>query len=140
MSEVYKKTKDLLENELEKLVTGGNMMATNLELTYKIVDIIKDIGEICERDEIMYEEDYSGRRGYGMGRSRSYGYPHMYPSGGNYYVEGSYAPGNYSRNGSYNQGMSRNSNMEMKLKQLMSEASNDQERMMIQSWMNELMG
>lgn len=145
MSEVYKKTKDLLESELEKLVAGGNMTAANLELTYKIVDVIKDIGEICEQDAMMYEDDYSGRRGYGMRSSRSYGYPYMYPNGGNYYVEGSYAGGygnnysnNYSNNGGYSQGQSRNSQMEMKLRNLMNEASNDQERMMIQNWMNEL--
>lgn len=144
MSEVYKKTRDLLERELEKLVASDNMTATNLELTYKIVDVIKDIDEICEKDSMLYGEDYSGRRGYNMRSSRAYGYPYM----GNYMVEGSYTSGNnygggYSGNnyvGGYSNRNSGTSEMRSKLQKLLDEASTDHERMMIQSWMNDLMG
>ena len=134
MSEVYKKTRNLLERELEKIVAGDNMTANNLELTYKIVDVIKDINEICEKDEMLYGEDYSGRRGYGMRSSRSYGYPYM----GNYMLEGSYNGGGYS--GNYGNRNSGTSEMRSKLQKLLDEASTDHERMMIQSWMNDLMG
>ena len=146
MKDVYKKAKDLFEKELDKVVAGGSMTASNLELTYKIVDIIKDINEICEADDAMYDEEYSGRRGYGMRTSRSYGYG--YPYMGNYTVEGSYGrgysgmDGGYGMNNSNNYGnrSSGNTAMRSKLQQLLNEAQTDHERAMIQSWMDELMG
>ena len=132
MSDVMKKTKALFEKELDKLVGTGEISASNLELVYKIVDILKDVAEICEKEDAMaYEDDYSGRRGYGMMRSHSY-YPYM----GNYTVEGSYGRG-YSGESNYNRGRS-NSSMKAKLHQLMNEAETDHERMMIQSWMDDL--
>ena len=112
MGDVYKKARNLFENELEKIVTKGDMTPTNLELTYKVIDILKDITEICAMDEsgYGYMNDYSG-----------YGYMN-----------------DYSGRRSYRRGYSGNSMMGMKLRNLMNEASNDKERMMIQSWLNEL--
>lgn len=138
MCEVYKKAKEVFEKELQKIIDKGDMNPTNLDYSYKIVDIIKDIGEICEQDEEMYDEESSGRRMYGMRRSRRY--PYM----GNYTVEGSYGRG-YSGNdggygGNYGNRTSGGSAMRSKLQRLMDEASTDHERMMIQSWMDELMG
>lgn len=138
MKDVYKKTKDLFEKELDRLTATGNMSASNLELTYKIVDIIKDINEICEKDDMMYDEDYSGRRGYGMRMSRSYGYG--YPYMGSYTVEGNYGRGYSGMDGGYGGNNSGNTAMRSKLQQLMNEAQTDHERAMIQSWMDSLMG
>ena len=141
MNDLYKKTKDVFEKELEKIIDKGNVNSTDLDLVYKLVDIIKDIGEICEKDEEMYGYESSGRRGYGMMRSRYY--PYM----GEYTVEGSYGRGysgegnyrrGYSADGGYGGGRSNNSAMKAKLQQLMSEAKNDHEKMMIQSWMDDL--
>lgn len=145
MKETYKKTKDLLERELDKLIAGDNMTATNLELTYKIVDIVKDINEICEKDAMMYDEEYSGRRGYGNRSSRAYGYPYMgsYASEGNYGRGYSGMDGGYGMNNSGNNYGGRSSGdtaMRSKLQQLLNEAQNDHERMMIRTWMDELVG
>ena len=126
MNDVMKKTKDMFEKELGKIVDKGEMTASNLELVYKIVDILKDVAEICEKEDGMgYEDEYSNRRGYGMMRSRYY--PYM----GNYTVEGSYGRG-------YSGGRSNTSSIKAKLHQLMNEAENDHERMMIQTWMDDL--
>lgn len=144
MGEVYKKAKEVFEKELEKIVDKGDINPTNLEFAYKLVDIIKDIGEICEMDDEMYDEESSGRRMYGMRRSRRY--PYM----GNYTVEGSYgrgysgADGGYGSNSnyggnSYGGRSSGTSAMHSKLQRLLDEASTDRERMMIQSWMDDLM-
>lgn len=136
MGDIYKKARDVFEKELEKIV-DKDVNPTNLEYAYKLVDIIKDIGEICEQDEEMYDEESSGRRMYGMRRSRRY--PYM----GNYTVEGSYGRGYSGTDGyssaNYDNRNSRNSAMRAKLQRMMDEASNDHERMMVQTWMDELM-
>lgn len=130
MGDSYKKVKELLEKELDKIAEKGTIDPTNLEYSYKIVDIIKDIYEICEKEDNMYDEESSGRRGYGMRRSRYY--PYM----GEYRVEGTYGRG---RSGdAYGRGYSNASSMKAKLHQLMDETDNDRERMMIQSWMDDL--
>ena len=134
MKDVYKKTKDLFERELNKLVATDSMSATNLELTYKIVDIIKDINEICEKDDMMYDDEYSERRGYGMRNSHYYGHPYM----GSYTAEGTYGRGYSGMDGGYEMRNSGNAAMRSKLQQLMNEAANDNERSMIQSWINQL--
>ena len=128
MKDLYKRTKEVFERELGKIVDKGNVNSTDLELTYKLVDIIKDIEEICEKETIMYEDDYSGRRGYGMRSSRYY--PYM----GEYTVEGTYGRG-YSRD---DYGRSNASSMKSTLQQLLNEATNEHERMMIQRWMDEV--
>ena len=132
MKDLYKRTRDLYERELGKIVDKGNINSTDLELTYKLVDIIKDINEICESDDEMYGEE-SSRRNYGMRRSRYY--PYM----GEYTVEGSYGRG-YSGEGGfgYNAGYSSASPMRSKLQKLMDEAGTEHERMMIQRWIDEV--
>lgn len=157
MGNVYYKAKELFENELEKLVAKGDVNEKNLEAFDKVIDIIKDIEEICEKEEEMgYDDSYSGRRG-GYGRRSRY-----YPGMGEYYMEGSYAGGygnsysnegsyaggsrrgGYSREGgrsnegSYMNGNSNTSSTKNMLYQLMHEAPNDKERTMIQRWIDEL--
>lgn len=126
MGDVYKKAKNLFEKELEKIVDNGDVSPANLEFSYKLVDILKDICEICSMDNGGYDDEYSGRYSYRNGYSRNYPY------------EGySNRNGNYSNYSGYN-GYSGNSMMAMKLRNLMNEATNDRERMMIQSWLNEV--
>lgn len=120
MGDVYKKAKHLFENELEKIVDKGDMSPTNLDFSYKLVDILKDISTICAMEEsgYGYDEEYSGRPNYRNGYSRNYSYDgYAMPMRSNY---------------------SGNSMMAMKLRNLMNEATNDRERMMIQSWLNEV--
>ena len=118
MGDVYKKAKHLFENELEKIVDKGDMSPTNLDFSYKLVDILKDISTICAMEEsgYGYDEEYSGRPYYRNGYSRNYSYD-GHPTWNNY---------------------SGNSMIAAKLRNLMSEASNDRERMMIQSWIKEV--
>lgn len=124
MGDVYKRAKGLFEKELEKIVDKGDITPANLDYSYKLIDIIKDIDEVCAMDnaEREYEDEYSGRRSYRNGYSRNYPYE------------------NYSYRGSYqgNPGYSGNSMIVSKLHNLMNEASNEKERMMIQSWLNEV--
>ena len=138
MGDVYKKAKDLFEKEFEKIVDKGEINDKTLDYSYKLADIIKDINKICDyEEEREYDESYSGRRGYSMRRSRDY---QMMPPMSNWYpMEGNYSYG-YGRgySGDYGRGMSNASPMKSKLHQLLNEASNDRERMMIQSWIDEL--
>ena len=146
MGDVYKKAREVFERELDVIVGIGNITATDVEVTYKLVDILKDLGEICKNDmeiDSMYEDDYSGR----YGRMRSGDYPHMGWYTGEYYNgtanrqgmrNGGYSRNSYSRNGNYGNNSSRNSEMMNKLQGLLNEVNSDHERMMIQSWMNDL--
>ena len=61
--------RDLLENELSEIVAMGELDDHKIECIYKIVDIMKDIGEIESHDgysEMGYRNSYrrSGRRSY----------------------------------------------------------------------------
>ena len=126
MGDVYKSAKDLFEKELSKIIDKGEMNPTNLEFSYKVIDILKDIETICAMKDSGYEEDYSGRSSYRNGYSGNYSYemnPRMNQGG-------------YSNN--YSNNYSGSSMLVSKLHNLMNEASNDRERMMIQSWLNEV--
>lgn len=142
MSDLYKMAKGVFEKELEKVLEKGDMSPTTLEYSYKLVDIIKDIGEICERDNAMYDEEYSGRRGYGMMRSRYYPrYEQGFiPEAMGYSEYGGYSNygGNYSGNSNYGRGRSNNSSMKAELQRLLGEATNEHEKMMVQRWIDEL--
>ena len=59
--------RDMLEEELSEIVANGTVDDHSIDCIYKIVDIIKDIGEIEMRDG-----GYSERGRY-MGRGRRYG-------------------------------------------------------------------
>lgn len=138
MGDVYKKAREVFERELDGIVGKGNIDSSEVEVTYKIVDILKDLGEICKNDmemNSMYDDDYSERR-YG---GRSNYYPHMGWYEGEYYNgranRRSMNGGSYSN---YGQSTSRNSEMMDKLRGLLNDANSDHERMMIKSWMNEL--
>lgn len=146
MGDVYKKAREVFERELDGIVGKGNISSSEVEVTYKIVDILKDLGEICKNDmemNGMYGDEYSER--YNWGHS---GYtPSMGWYTGEYYNgtanrqgmrNGGYSRNSYSRNGNYGNNSSRNSEMMNKLQGLLNEANSDHERMMIQSWMNEL--
>lgn len=65
--------RDMLEDELSEIVANGTIDDHNLECIYKIVDVIKDIGEIEMRDGGYSERGrmgrYSGRR-YGRNSYR----------------------------------------------------------------------
>lgn len=114
--------KQLLEEELEKIVRKGDITPVELERLDKAVDIIKDIETICAMKEYNYQEEeeelkYSGRYPYYIreGRGGSYNSYRRSNARGNsraesymmnpyYYGEGrSYDEGgeSYARGGSY---------------------------------------
>lgn len=86
----------------------------------------KDIETICAMKDSNYEEEYSNRGSYRNGYSRNYSYE-MVPR---------MNQGGYSNN--YSNNYSGSSMLVSKLHNLMNEASNDRERMMIQTWLNEV--
>lgn len=124
MDRVLEDAKKLYLSELAKLVDKHDIAQSNIDWHFKLIDMIKDICKIECKEQEMYEDDYSGRRGYHMGYSRSYPYP-------NYM-------GEYTVEGTYGRGYSRSSPMHAKLQKLMDETDNDHERSMIRAWMNEL--
>ena len=133
MNDVYKNGRELLEKEFEKIIDKGDVSPTELDRIYKVVDIIKDIGEICEEDVKAangYDMDYSGRRSYnnmggGYGQYQSYAMN-----------QGRYANGRNGGSSSYGYGSSRNSTIDH-LQSMVNNARNDQERMMYQRWLDE---
>lgn len=159
---VYYDIKDMLERELEQISNKRELTSNNLEIMYKVVDIIKDIETICAMKEA--EEDgysgrmpyymhdgmeYSGARGRGryarrdsLGRySRESGY-----SGADMYDGGSYAGRSYD-GGSYDsyargrRGYSREDSKEYmvsELERMEKEAADEQQKMMIRNWKNQL--
>lgn len=141
MNDTYKKAKDLFEKELDKIVAKDNLSPAELEVSFKLVDILKDIAEICEKDGDPYMDSSSEAR-YSMRMSRNY---HPYMGGGEYYVNGTYGRGGYGSYDGYpsDYGMqpSRNNNMNAnaKLQQMYDEAGSDHERRIIQSLMNKMM-
>lgn len=62
--------KDKYESELKKIADKKELSPVDLEATYKIVDILKDIETICAMNEYGNEEDdWSGRSSYRHGMS-----------------------------------------------------------------------
>lgn len=86
---------DLLEDELKKISKKEDMTSSDLENTYKIVDIIKDIATINAMKE-------AEQNGYSGEYDRSY-------NSYNSYAGGSYARGGNSRDGGYSERRGRDS-------------------------------
>lgn len=84
--------KQLLEEELEKIVRKGDVTPTELDRLDKAVDIIKDIETICAMKEYNYQEEEEGYSG---------GYPMYMRDGRGGSYEGSYRRGGNSRMGGY---------------------------------------
>lgn len=113
--EVLYDLKELLTKELDKIVEKHDINPTELEMSYKAVDIIKDICTIDAMEnaaedewgeEGSYEGGYSGRRGYSRagGRSNRGSY-----EGGGYSGRRGYSRAGRSNRGSYEGGGSGNS-------------------------------
>lgn len=131
---VYDDVKDLVEQEMEKIVKKDELDPQCLEHLYKLIDIAKDVDTIYamnEYGEAPEEEGYSSRM-----------YPHY---SGNSYKRDSM--GRYSRNNgmsyrnnmnSYGGDFSRNGDMYNRLETMMHEASTDREREAIRRAMEQL--
>lgn len=130
--------KELLEKEVEKIARKGEISLAEVEAMYKVVDIIKDIGEIEEMEGGEEEEysnrgyarrGYSGRRSYGGGsyrRGRDSNGRYVSREGGSYR---SYR--GYSMEEAKDEMMSR-------LEEAMNSATNERERQAIMQCMDKL--
>ena len=115
---LYEDARNLYEKELRKLVDMGELTDKTLDQHYKLLDNIKDIDEICEKDMELdgaYEDDYSGMGSYPQWSNTS-----------------SYA----GRRGRYGSMSSRNSAIDH-IQTMVNNAKNDRERQMYQRWLDE---
>lgn len=135
---VYNDIEDMLERELGQIADKHELTSNNLEVMYKVVDIIKDIETI----EAMRE---AGEDGY----SNYYPY-YMYDDGG--MSNASYARGRgrnarrdsmgrYSNDDYSMRGYSRDAgkdHMVSELDRMEREATTEEQRNMIRNWKNQL--
>lgn len=136
---IYEDLKDMVEEEIDKIVKKGDLDEKQLMYLDKLIDISKDICEIEEKNE-MSENGYSQRM-----------YPPMYyrdndlmtgnvADMGNSYRRRRDSMGRYSRDMYDDRMMSRdgysghgNNDMADRLGRMMSEATTDREREAIRS-------
>lgn len=110
--------KDMLCDEVKKITAQGELNSTTLTIADTVVDIIKDIMEICEKEERMnYGEEGSYRNYYNNYR--------MNPSYSGYY-ENNNSYNNRSNSYGYDNGYSRHTatdQMVSKLEMMMQDAT-----------------
>ena len=106
--------KDMLEMEVGEITRGGKLNTTDVELAYKMVDIIKDIETIKAMEDY---DDYS-ERGYSRRQRRD-------------------SRGRYSREGRYSRDESKEDMIES-LEEAMEKATSDKERQAIKHLMEKL--
>ena len=109
--------RNMVMNELDGIISKGKFDNNSLACTYNLVDILKDIEEIEEK-----EGGYSNAGRYNMNSYRG--------MGGN-----SYARNSYRNNGG---GYSRDGEVMDKLNRMMNEASSEHEREIIRKVMNNM--
>lgn len=133
----YEDFREILDEEVKKMVKKGDITPTDLDYADKIFDIILDIEKLCGKDDEGEYGEYSQRSGYMRNRyaqrgntgsdGNSYGMrmPYYYDNGGSSYRSG------YSRHTAKEQ-------MRGKLEEMLDMASSDKEREAIERWMEEL--
>ena len=127
---LYEDLREMYDIELQK-VTKGELTDKALEVSYKVLDCIKDLNEICEKDRMLagaYDEMSSAK---GYSRKQSMGMP--FSMGGSYEGRPSFNGGASRGYGSF---ASRNSAFDH-IQALMDGAKTEQERMMYQRWLEE---
>lgn len=111
--------KNMLCDEVRKINAQGELNPTTLEVADTVVDIIKDIYEIYEKEEKMgYNEEGSYRNNYGGSYNRM-------DSSYNHY-DNNYGSYNRNRNNGYDNGYSRHTatdQMINKLEMMMQDAT-----------------
>ena len=129
--DTYDKLYDMLEKELDEIVKKGALTADSLMSLDKIVDVMKDINEICDHDE---DSGYS-QRGYVYTNGGN-----SYRRSGNSYRDGRYSRGGANRGNSY-RGYSRRDEREEILNHLdylMETSGTEKERQAIKDALNAL--
>lgn len=118
MQKTFDKLRDMIGSEMDQITARGELDENSLACTYKMVDILKDLGEI-EMNDSGYSQRYMPQypmNSYGMG-------------GNSYRNNNTMYRGNSYRN-SYNGmgGYSRTGDTMDKLHQMMNEAQTEHER------------
>ena len=72
---IFESAQDIMICELDKLIQKNEISPTTLDYIDKIVDIIKDLDEVCmnEENRMRSYNDYSGMSGRSYERSLGYG-------------------------------------------------------------------
>lgn len=127
MDRVLENIKSMVMRELDNVSSSGQLTNDSLMCVDKMVDIIKDLGEIEEKEMGGYSN---------AGRIPMYPYD-MNSYGGrmSYNGSNSYANRNYN---SYDNGYSRDNEVMDKLNQMMNETSSPQERDAIRRVMDKI--
>lgn len=130
--------KEMLYNEIRKINSQGELTPTTLEIADTVVDIIKDIMDISEKEERM---GYGGEMSYRGEYNGSYRSPYMsYSNNWQDNNHGSWS-NNYSNNRGYDSGYSRHTATEQmidKLEMMKQDASSSQDKSVIQRCIDEL--
>ena len=118
MQKTFDKLRDMIGSEMDQITARGELDENSLACIYKMVDILKDLGEI-EMNDSGYSQRYMPQypmNSYGMG-------------GNSYRNNNTMYRGNSYRN-SYNGmgGYSRTGDTMDKLHQMMNEAQTEHER------------
>ena len=133
--------KEMLCDEVRKINSQGELTPATLEIADTVVDIIKDIMEINEKEEQM---SYGGEMSYRGEYNGNYKTPYVqhydnYSSRSNNY--NSYNNRNDWNNTSYDSGYSRHTITEKminKLEMMMQDATSAQDRSVIQQCIDKL--
>ena len=126
--------KDMLCTEVKKITQQNDFTTSTLETAYKIVDMLKDIEEIQEKEgNHQYEKDGSyGYWGVGYGGRMPYNDRYSYGNGMNMNGGNSYGYDNgYSR-------MSSSDKMMNELQMMMDESTSARDKAIIQRALDEL--
>ena len=137
MMRVYDDIKNLLHREMDEIVQKGTVSQADLENLYKMVDIVKDICEITEKEEEM-ESGYSTRWNGMMPYNDRYYDIHSYRGGNN--NQNGYANNYNSNNGGRYSRTEGKERMMNSLYAMMNQASSDTEKNAIQDCINRLKG
>ena len=120
MQKTFDKLRDMIGSEMEQITSRGEFDENSLACTYKMVDILKDLGEI-EMNDGGYSQRYMPQypmNSYGMGGGNSY-------RNNNTMYRGNSYRNNYN---GMNGGYSRTGDTMDKLHQMMNEAQTEHER------------
>lgn len=126
--------KDMLCTEVKKITQQNDFTTSTLETAYKIVDMLKDIEEIQEKEGHQYEKD--GSYGYwGVGYGGRMPYNDRYSYGNNGMNNG--GGNNYGYDNGYSR-MSSSDKMMNELQMMMDESTSARDKAIIQRAMDEL--
>lgn len=128
--------KDMLCTELKKITQQGDFTTSTLETSYKIVDMLKDIAEVEEKENhSSYEKDGSyGYWGTGYGGRMPYNVDYSYGNNGMNMGGGS---SRYAYDNGYSR-MSSTDRMMSELQTMMEGTSNARDKAIIQRALDEL--